>query len=95
MFKVRNLALRVDLLEFHSIEGSSMYLIGFFALKLKGGIDMVSFLIAKPPGFRINSFSFVVIGGLLLFFIYSIFFCWSRLLFVFWGFFVEKFYNQF
>lgn len=63
--KVGTLATRVYILKFHSIEGSLKYLIGLLALKLKGGVDMVSFLIAKSPGFSANSFSFVVVdvGG--------------------------------
>ena len=50
---MRNLATRIYTLKFHSMEGSLKYLIGLFALKLKGGVDMVSFLIAKSPGFML------------------------------------------
>lgn len=58
-----NLATRVYILKFHSIEGSLKYLIGLFALKLKGGVDMVSFLITKSPSFSADSFCFVVVGS--------------------------------
>lgn len=70
---MRNLATRVFILKFRSIEDSLKYLIGLFALKLKRGVDIVSFLIAKSPGISANFFSFVVVVGVLFKFV----FCWG------------------